>query len=408
MQPLLTLLMQQTDLTITGEAFDNFVNTVKSPATKAQYIKAIMNYMKFLKVSTLEELLKGDAKLIQARIISFVMSHREKGLSTSLIQLRLSALKHFYSSNDMTLNWDKIYSFIGQPTKKHKNRPYKRDEIARMLSVSMQRDRLIILLLTSTGMRVGAVTDLQLGHLKRIEKYNLYQITVYEGSPEEYTTFCTPECAKEIDTYLDYRRKAGEKITIDSYLIREYFDINDNDQVTRPKQIKTNTIQFQIHQKLIHAGIREGHLLETEQRGTKRHEIRMSHGFRKFFHTTLTLSGVHNLIADMLTGHKNGLKASYLMPTEQELLEGKDNVKGYASAINDLTINEENRLQIKVTKLNSDVENALLFNLKFLHTVAENSTLDQNVLYIEKFLANNPQYKEQFDRLIKGQNAKSS
>ena len=46
---------------------------------------------------------------------------------------------------------------------------------------------------------------------------------VYEGSNEQYYTFCTPECACFIDSYLEYRTKNGEKINNDYYLIRDKF-----------------------------------------------------------------------------------------------------------------------------------------------------------------------------------------
>ena len=44
-------------------------------------------------------------------------------------------------------------------------------------------------------------------------------MTVYSGDTEEYFTFCTPETAKEIETYLKFRIRHGEKINEDSYLI---------------------------------------------------------------------------------------------------------------------------------------------------------------------------------------------
>lgn len=49
--------------------------------------------------------------------------------------------------------------------------------------------------LASTGIRIGAIPDLQLKHLKKIPEYNLYQITIYEGTKEEHFTFTTPEAA---------------------------------------------------------------------------------------------------------------------------------------------------------------------------------------------------------------------
>ena len=35
----------------------------------------------------------------------------------------------------------------------------------------------LVMLFASTGMRIGAIPDIRLEHLHKIEKYNLYQIT---------------------------------------------------------------------------------------------------------------------------------------------------------------------------------------------------------------------------------------
>jgi hypothetical protein len=55
---------------------------------------------------------------------------------------------------------------------------------------------------------------MKIGDLEKID--NLYKVTVYAGDKEEYLTFCIPECAKEIDSYLQYREKRGETINQDS------------------------------------------------------------------------------------------------------------------------------------------------------------------------------------------------
>jgi hypothetical protein len=79
-----------------------------------------------------------------------------------------------------------------------------------MLEKADQRGRIAILLTSSSGIRVGALTSMKLRNLERIDKYNLYKITVYENEDEEYITFYTPECATAIDSYLKYRQIHGE------------------------------------------------------------------------------------------------------------------------------------------------------------------------------------------------------
>jgi site-specific recombinase XerD len=87
--------------------------------------------------------------------------------------------------------------------------------------------RVVILLLASTGMRIGAIPDLKLKHLTKIEEFSLYQITVYENTKDEYYCFCSPECANAIDSYMAYRERCYEKITPESPLVREQFDRNN-------------------------------------------------------------------------------------------------------------------------------------------------------------------------------------
>jgi hypothetical protein len=75
------------------------------------------------------------------------------------------------------------------------------------------------------------------------------------------------------------------------------------------------------------------------------------HGFRKFFETSCIQAGMNPLYSEYVMGHRSGLTKSYFKPTDQELLEGNDKALGYVAAINDLTINEENRLTKKVNEL---------------------------------------------------------
>jgi hypothetical protein len=53
----------------------------------------------------------------------------------------------------------------------------------------------------------------------------------------------------------------------------------------------------------------------------------------------------------MLLGHKIGLASCYYRPTEQKMLDE------FQKAIDNLTINEENRLKIKVESLERDKTN---------------------------------------------------
>lgn len=208
--------MNGSNILLGGNAYNNFVNTIKSKKTLQTYKFCIEKFMLFCGITDIENLLviSQDPKEIQRKIIDYVMALRDREMSTPAINMYVASIVHFYAMNDVTLNRKKIGKYFPPPARKQKDRAYTREEIARLLYFCDTRSKAMVLLFASTGMRIGAVPDLRLGHLQRIEKYSLYQFTVYDGyANDEYICFCTPECKKAIDTYLQYREHCGEILT---------------------------------------------------------------------------------------------------------------------------------------------------------------------------------------------------
>src|SRR5207248_8202176 len=90
----------------------------------------------------------------------------------------------FHDMNDCILNWRRLTRFVIPATisatseeasderrSLHKDRAYTHDDIHRMLEAGATnlRTRAIILLLASTGIRIGTVHIMRLRHLKKIE-----------------------------------------------------------------------------------------------------------------------------------------------------------------------------------------------------------------------------------------------
>ena len=95
--------------------------------------------------------------------------------------------------NDVRINKEKIGKFIGEPIRKTNDRAYTHEEIKLIIDTCDLRLKVFILLLASTGMRVGAIPSLKLRHLQRLD--SLYMLTVYENTKDQYITFCTPEAS---------------------------------------------------------------------------------------------------------------------------------------------------------------------------------------------------------------------
>jgi len=83
--------------------------------------------------------------------------------------------------------------FKGEYTRKVVYRAYTDKQIKKILDVSDLRAKTIVLLMASSGLRIGALPDIRIRNLEKIN--NIYKITVYEGSNSQYFTFCTPECS---------------------------------------------------------------------------------------------------------------------------------------------------------------------------------------------------------------------
>jgi site-specific recombinase XerD len=338
-----------------GEAFKNFVNSIVSKETRKAYIKWLGYFMNFINIKTFDELLSLDTKNIESHIRDFIIYLRdEKKLSDGTINGYVSSVIHFYDCqlhSDINIRWKKLKVFQRRRTKTVDDIPYTREQIAKMLDISPLREKVIILLMASAGVRRGAIPDLRVGDLLPIDKYQNYKILVYNRTNDKYIGYCTPECRKYIDQYLEWRTRVGERITDAAPLVRKEFNPEDLIKVRNPKPISNSLIEYLIRTLLHNTGIREKQIPLEGPIKLKRTKLMECHAFRKFYETTVKTAGMDTLYLKRLMGQKTGLEDSYFKPTEEDLLEGNDRMLGFISVMNDLTIDDSQRLQIKVKDL---------------------------------------------------------
>lgn len=281
----------------------------------------------------------------------------EKHSSPATVRTYANTIAHFYEMNDVIINWKKLKKFKGRHHGVVDDVPYSRDQIKTLIDNCALRDRAMILLMASAGLRRGALPTLRLKDLERIHKYQLYKITVYKKEQEQYLTFCTPECAKAIDDYLAWRRRIGEQPSPNTILFRSEFDITCNIKIQRPRPIQPRSITRLIIDLLDYTGVRP--IIHGAAKYNKT-SLMTCHGFRKFFNTECINHNMNPLYAEYLMGHKTGLMKSYFKPTDTELLEGNDQSLGYKAIIPYLTINateeENNRLKQELAKKEKENE----------------------------------------------------
>jgi integrase len=327
------------------EAYSNFINSINSDITRKEYNLKFSYFIQYCEKQNHNDMLLIPVSQLESTIRDYIVHlRRNRKLVPATVSSYIAPIVHFYEMNNFTLRWKRLKKFKAAHYSVVEDKPYSLEQIKLLVDAAPLRDKCIILVMCSAGLRRGAIQHLRTRDLEKIDKYNLYKINVYKKEQEQYTTFCTPECTKYIDQYLQWRQRIGEQLKPNSPLFRIEFDTVT--EVNRPKPVSAYVIAFMIHRLLDRTGVRA----PTADR-KQRTELMQTHGFRKFFKTTCINAGMNPLYSEYVMGHRSGLTKSYFKPTDQELLEGNDKALGYVAAINDLTINEECRLHKKVDDL---------------------------------------------------------
>jgi integrase len=324
-----------------SEAFFNFIHSLGAQHTRESYRFCLEKFLSHYGIDLLSFL-----KLPQQDITNLVIRYIvDRKISRGYKKLVTSSIKQACEINDIVLNWKKIKKFISSEKTGNetngRDRGYTHEEIKKILDFVDQRIKTAILILASTGMRIGALRTLRVGDLEKVN--DTYKIKVYSGDvEEEYITFCTPESAKEIDFYLDFRKRHGEKITDDSFLFVKKFNIDLKSPI-KGKRFKGRSLQSILEENIRNSGLRK---VNPDNNRFKRQTVPILHGFRKFFSSQLVEADLKTELRWLLEGHNlKGNDSNYVRVFEKRLQQE------YEKAINHLTINEENRLKKKIEVL---------------------------------------------------------
>jgi hypothetical protein len=144
-----------------------FEQSIKSEFTRNVYIVCLKKYFQFLGSSNFVECdHTTDPRKVEKHIIDYIISLKKEGKSYSGIKNYVSAICKYYKVKDVYLNTSKISQFLPEFKKSKKDRRYRYEEIQKLLEIADERMRVVILLLASTGMRIGAIPDLRLGNIE--------------------------------------------------------------------------------------------------------------------------------------------------------------------------------------------------------------------------------------------------
>jgi integrase len=162
---------------------NNFLNSIRSKASRKAYLYYFSKYREYNKGDII---CNNDRKLIENKIVDFLLSLKKRDSSQNYIRANFAAIIHFYTMNDIILNRNKIAKFLYSDQKrKGSNTAYTNEQIHKLLHFCDERLKAIILIYVSTGIRLAALTALKIGDLKLTKimdgESEIYEIAVYQG-----------------------------------------------------------------------------------------------------------------------------------------------------------------------------------------------------------------------------------
>ena len=334
-----------------GESIEQFRAAIRNAATRDPYERRLIGFLKSV-MMTPDDLVtkaKSQPSSIEKILISFISAQNlraEKGeITAGTVGNALKAVKLLLEMNDVTsLNWKKIKRVLPKARRYALDRVPTIDEIQNVVEAADIRGKPLTLVFTSSGIREGAIEKLRVGDYTHIEG-RVGRLTVYNGDPERYVTFISPEACDALDKYLTFRKQHGEMISSNSPLFRDKFDPvkrqeglgrghhghtrRDAEEIVIPM---TSSIRQYYNRLLFSIGIRD--------QKKRRHDYK----------TRAEQAGMKPINVKILMGHSVGISDSYYRPTENELLQD------YLRVVDALTITQENRLHNEVEARGKSIE----------------------------------------------------
>ena len=270
----------------------------------------------------------------------------KEGVSPRTQKLYFYSVKKFADVNlpDEPFNWKKVE--LPRSWGVEEDRVPTKDELRILMDHGNLLDRVIIALMSSSGIRENTLVNLTLGDLDLESHQDVGVIRVKPEATKErvsYLTFISPEARELLKRSLDLRSRQGEPMKPEAPLFAKY-EVKEVDKKTRKppeegwwvaKQ-KGDSVILKKAIKISEAALRSRwrRLLKSADLAEKKrrfHSLRL-HTLRKYFRTRMEAANIPTGFIERMMGHKPYSDQSYLKPTQEELLSK------YRSAVQDLSV----------------------------------------------------------------------
>jgi len=347
------------------DPYSNFIESIQSSETKRMYVRNLRKFLELIPNNIFEKCLsespksrdisdlttsfvklaKHDIDVTKQIIKSYIKEAKkevESGtISPNTVKNRIKPIKTLLSSNEVDISWTLINKMFPRETK-NGDRAYTKEEIQLMLDHCTDIiDKIIILMFSAGGFRLEAWDyfcwkDVIFFPDEDKKHYKGAALRVYRGDPEEYWTFITPEACNALATY-----KKEWKSRFLNYP-RDDDPLIASTRHDTPIRLHKKGVRARVNKIVTKIGLRE-----PLEKGKRRHEIMLDHGFRKYFNTMMRRAKVNYLDKEDMMGHKVGLERHYERYQEEDF----ERFPEYQKAIPFLTISKEETLKAENAKL---------------------------------------------------------
>jgi integrase len=283
-----------------------FLHNSGSTKSLENYIRGVVDFCEWSSITpdgivkqcigkNLAPYFKGIAK-IERLVDDYGIFLQVRGLSANTIINILRYVRGFCKANYINLQ---LYIHI-QRKVLYEDRAPTIEELRLLLNTANLRERLIIAVLATSGLRQGTLSKLKYRHIKKDFERAIIPVHIHieeeitKGKYHAYDTFLNKESTEYLRVYL-HTRKIGtpkvppEQINEESPLIRQ--------QTKQVLPMAPESIEDRIHKLCFKSGVL------THKTGTVRYEF-SPHSFRKFFRTQMAFLGVEREYINYMLGHK--------------------------------------------------------------------------------------------------------
>jgi integrase len=258
------------------DPYSLFIYGFNSPLTKEKSVPRLNKFFDFVNINgTMQERCTSFAKMAKDRpswAVNLVMKYlqmnkdriEKKEITAATFHNNVKVLKLFCEINDILLPWKKITRGLPKSRRYADDRAPTLEEIRIISEYPDMRIKAIVSTMISSGIRLGAWNYLKWKHIIPIirdDRLVAAKIIVYQGDPEQYFSFITPEAFAHLEKWIFYRKKCGEEIIEESWLMRNIWDRNKGSKrkpgiITKPRKLEALGIKRIMETALWTQGIR--------------------------------------------------------------------------------------------------------------------------------------------------------